>query len=541
MLEVGKQYRYIRSGECVEFLGVTSNGSAYISTIHGTNYAPTCTLIEMDAPYAPIGGIVKFRHDGTTMYGKVWAYRCASRENTVYVLVQSSGMIRKIKPEDIIHLNSYQPRRFQYRGKGYFIYNDGNIYSLHGSGRQQYCTGCKDLHALRTCKRSDNAALCSHCAETGEWFFCWGCGKLHSKQEVNEVQGFYLCQKCCNTRTWVCEHCGERFLDSHTSYTSNGKQYCVECAERVLDLVTCNVCGNRVPKNETSIFARKIVCESCINNARRYAGDILPYHRPYLLDFLGNEDDLHMGVELEIDKGGEVSRKSREVYMEIGKGNAVMMRDGSLRDGFEIVSAPATYEAHKNEIRWQEAMRKAVSLGYRSHNTNTCGLHIHVDRKYFGKDRFSNYAYEDKFAMLFANNVEWIKAFSRRKVWDYCGIENAAAVKTTVEEASRGICKAKPYKGGSHQVAINYGTDKPTIEIRIFKGTLNYSTFIATLQLVQMFCEFVKFNSHADVARIRLNDFLSTAEQKGFTEFINYANRLRLAEIGVEEPNETNE
>lgn len=526
MLEVGKQYRDILSGEFVELLGVTNTGAAHVSTTHTTDYTPLCALIEVDAPYAPRGSIVKFKCEGTTMYGKIVDYRYVSNECAIYVLVRSSGVTRKIKPKDIIHLSSYKPRRFQYRRKDYFIDKNGNIYSLHGEGRHQYCTVCKDLYKINSCYHLDNAALCCYCASIG-WHYCSVCHTLHSEQELNKVQGDYLCQRCFDTHTWVCEHCGDRFTDFHEGYSYNGKHYCTECAKTVLDLVTCSVCGDRLPRRETSIFARRITCKSCIDKVTDYDGVILPYHHPYLLDFFGNDDELHMGVELEIDKGGELDEKSREVYLKIGNGNAVMMRDGSLRNGFEIVSAPATYKAHKNKIRWQETMRKAVSLGYSSHNTKTCGLHIHVDRKYF-EEKDSRMIYEDKFAMLFANNVEWIKVFSRRKIWDYCGIEDAAAIKTTVEEAGRGICKAKPYKGGSHQVAINYGTDKPTIEIRIFKGTLDYSTFLATLQFVQMFCEFVKFNSYADVARIRLNDFLSTAEQKGFTEFINYTNRLDL-------------
>ena len=31
-------------------------------------------------------------------------------------------------------------------------------------------------------------------------------------------------------------------------------------------------------------------------------------------------------------------------------------------------------------------LRKAVSLGYRSHQSGTCGLHIHVSRNAFGSE-----------------------------------------------------------------------------------------------------------------------------------------------------------
>ena len=35
---------------------------------------------------------------------------------------------------------------------------------------------------------------------------------------------------------------------------------------------------------------------------------------------------------------------------------------------------------------WKDVLRKAVSLGYRSHQSGTCGLHIHVSRNAFGAE-----------------------------------------------------------------------------------------------------------------------------------------------------------
>lgn len=172
-------------------------------------------------------------------------------------------------------------------------------------------------------------------------------------------------------------------------------------------------------------------------------------------------------------------------------------------------------------------MKKAINLGYRSHKTCTCGMHVHVDRAYF-KDKNDSLIYEDKFAMLFANNVEWIKKYSRREHWDYCGIEDAAAVKTTRADAEQGICKAKPYKGGSHHVAINYGTNKPTIEIRIFRGTLSHPTFIGRLQFVQLFCDFVKHTPFADLADIQMEDFINEAKTRGYSEFITNMKALNI-------------
>jgi len=57
----------------------------------------------------------------------------------------------------------------------------------------------------------------------------------------------------------------------------------------------------------------------------------------------------------------------------------------SIDRGFEIVSHPMSLDYHTDKMNWSEVFDKAVSMGYRSHQTDTCGLHIHVSRDAFGK------------------------------------------------------------------------------------------------------------------------------------------------------------
>ena len=58
--------------------------------------------------------------------------------------------------------------------------------------------------------------------------------------------------------------------------------------------------------------------------------------------------------------------------------------DGSIADGFELVSHPMSLEYHLNMMNWRGVFATALELGYRSHQTSTCGLHIHVNRSAFG-------------------------------------------------------------------------------------------------------------------------------------------------------------
>ena len=42
---------------------------------------------------------------------------------------------------------------------------------------------------------------------------------------------------------------------------------------------------------------------------------------------------------------------------------------------------------HMNDMYWEDVLHETVRLGYRSHMTSTCGLHVHVNRDAFGETR----------------------------------------------------------------------------------------------------------------------------------------------------------
>lgn len=441
---------------------------------------------------------------------------------------------------------------FQRDDTKYVIDSTGDIRlkdSLYSSPRYSYCNFCGkmefvyDLNSNYNCCGSNSISInvCFHCLNSGEVAICVNCGNPHRRIDMVELpnrQGVYMDKDCFERKFRLCEECGQ-YHPLRDAVWVDGGYICMDCLNISGRYRRCRGCNDWFSVDQFDDDELRDYCEECRSIAENYEGTILRYHAPYILPFKGESDELHLGVELEIDNGGERNNNSFLIWKAIGRQNAVMMHDGSLSNGFEIVSAPATLNAHLNEIRWKRAMEVARSLGYYSHMTDTCGLHIHVDRGYFSN--LHRDECEDKFAMLFANNVEWIKLFSRRKRWRYCEIESNAALKTTPEEAKRGVCKAKPYKGGSHSVAVNYGTDKPTIEIRVFRGTLKYSTFVATLQFVQMFADFVKHTPFAELASIDLTSFMEQAEKSRYAEFINYVNErvINRLEDTDDETNET--
>lgn len=96
--------------------------------------------------------------------------------------------------------------------------------------------------------------------------------------------------------------------------------------------------------------------------------------------FYGNDSSLFIGVELELDDGGNDRGNARELTNVANAEDEYIYikSDGSLDDGFEIVTHPMTLQFHKERMPWRELTSSALQLGYVSHKACTCGLHCHI-------------------------------------------------------------------------------------------------------------------------------------------------------------------
>lgn len=400
------------------------------------------------------------------------------------------------------------------------------------------CYECQEHFSMEELTETVNGYVCNECLKN--YTRCDECGEWVPVSETYPVlheeywrgSAGNWCEVCVDHKAYQCADCGEFFaepltqVDTHIRY--GGYHLCRNCMDNN-DIGICDRCGHVGDDVYYSERYEEDVCNECgVHHV------IQGYSKTDSLVFIGESDELHMGIELEIDGGGNDDSCAKAIMEALGGYEYCECKeDGSLDDGFEIASAPATLKAHMETLNWKAAMKKALFLGYTSHSYGTCGLHVHVDRNYFerGKRNLDYFElkneYEDKFAMLFANNVEWIKRFSRRTDYEYCEVTEPASRKTTPKEAKVKDIKARPDKRAKYN-AINYNTYINTIEFRIFRGTLKYNTFVATLQFVQMFCDYVRDLDLEFLAAINEKSFLAKARDKGYEEFISY-----MAERGI--------
>lgn len=230
-----------------------------------------------------------------------------------------------------------------------------------------------------------------------------------------------------------------------------------------------------------------------------------------------NTDQLYLGVELEVDDGGEDESKAKAVcdILNCDDENIYCKRDGSLLNGFEIVTHPCTFEYHKH-MKYEETFEFLTSNKYRSHDTKTCGMHVHINRSYFGFKKLEIDLNISKLLYLFEKYWDKIEQIARRP-------SNHYARRFMLEDNESPIDLYAKSKASDKYGAINL-QHKDTVEIRIFRGTLNYNTFISTLEFVCVMAriaketdiyevQFVTWNNISNMFSVKLSTYVSEREK----------------------------
>lgn len=240
------------------------------------------------------------------------------------------------------------------------------------------------------------------------------------------------------------------------------------------------------------------------------------YKPTYVKHYMPDEDKdtLVLGAEIEVDEGGksEIHAKKALGIMcgynskdEANEDKIYCMSDGSLRAGIEFATMPCSLEYHKNSMKYKEMFDYLVKNGYKAHDTTTCGLHIHADRKYLGKSELVQQLTISKILYILEKFNEEICVIARRRRTSTYSqfIGDGKDEKSVVELYGK-------YKNNSSKyVALNLKHSE-SIEFRCFKGTLKYETFILTLEFVKNIIDFAKAINIEEIELIKWEDLMNT-------------------------------
>lgn len=444
-----------------------------------------------------------------------------------------------------------------------FVFCDDDCAEEEGFVKCEHCG--KWLPVDEAVEAGDSYYCDDDCAEADGAWVCYNCNTWHGKDDdYIEVDGKRFCDDDCANECdyYQCEYCGEWFdLSAQGIRTDNWHYYCdSECAEnddyRECDncgewhprckmyytvdtehyfcescsdnLYCCDECGDYYEYDDDIIWneeGERYLCRNCYDNMDNDSHKIHDYHtmkRRSRYEFHSNEgetrrNNIHMGFELEVDNGEDASDAVEEINdIEAFENFFCFEHDGSLSyRGFEIISNPASigwHVAHRDDYQKMADILK--SHQYVSHNSRknmgggdvvrgTCGLHIHLDRQYFG-GYHEQEAASAKLLYLFEKHWDNMVKFSRRTS---SGLHWCDSYKAQVGTRCSLVKIAKKVENYGRYFAVNL-TNENTIEIRLWRGTLNMQTFIATLKFTARLCELVKTKMAAELAKMSFEDLL---------------------------------
>lgn len=317
-------------------------------------------------------------------------------------------------------------------------------------------------------------------------YFCPKCGKAIKKAEALEDKKTFACKDCAKQYSKTCEFCGktELFPVANIFFREfEGKTFCSRCfSEKTFICPSCNNL-HLTEKAFIDEHGVKWCSEECKNKyIVKGNEDIWDYNTKPEPIFFGS--GLTMGVELEVDGDDYEARDDLAYALSEISGLHYCKDDGSLDNGVEIVTMPCSLEYHKEKFPWRDIMSTALDYGFLSDKAGTCGLHVHVDKSYFETD-YCNYA-DAAVAFMYLFNkfrdkfIKFSRRFESQLSWGKIREVDIYDTHSSYDQLTE-----------DRYNAINV-LNKHTLEFRLWKGTLNYKTFIATLEMTQNLCDLVR-------------------------------------------------
>jgi hypothetical protein len=239
-------------------------------------------------------------------------------------------------------------------------------------------------------------------------------------------------------------------------------------------------------------------------------------------NFIKGEDknSLFFGLELEIENEEDKIRNkyaAQKITQILTEDIVYLKSDGSLSNGFEIVTHPMSFAFIKSiPEKFSLMLEYLKNNGFRSYNSTTCGMHIHIS-----KENFTTWQLF-RFMSFFNDNKEFIVKLSQRdesklKKWASLSDENRDELMYKTISVKKGKDNFSRYS------AINLCNDK-TIEIRIFRGTLAQGSFFKNIEFCQALFEYTR-----DYSIVTLQGFKEYIANK--KEFKNLAQFIKLKNL----------
>lgn len=400
-------------------------------------------------------------------------------------------------------------------------------------------------HCAVTLNFSDETSNHDSNGETGN---CDACGEPHAIDDLHVIvnsrrgRAYNLCDECYEHSVVTCDHCGEKGLSWYFyEATINGerKRFCtrkcmeIECEKA--NMKKCDYCGSYgnelIPCDLFLNGDEKMVCRSCfeagVNEYYVMPYDYIPEYHTYLEhgDLLRGgtwmnrakeaNGVVYVGIEQEFE-GGETEDFIYNLNKELrerGKGNVLyFMHDGSLRNGVEVTSCIVDYEAMMNgDYPLEEIEKFANEYGMKI--KDTCGFHVHVNRKSLGNEHDERELTAAKVVLLFDKFYDELLKVSKRNRGQAERYAQKPNAYIESDDPPYMACEKARDKCTDHYACVNL-RPRNTIEFRLWGGAKNAKTVKSLVDLTVTMTKIAKDMALADIAGLSWDKFVEILKNR---------------------------
>lgn len=342
--------------------------------------------------------------------------------------------------------------------------------------------------------------VCGECVQT--------CDRCDSVESIND--SFYTvdgndtwCEMCTENCAYYCDSCNEYNSDNTSRVADRGSYYCDDCLDN------CYYCEDCDEWNADG-------CDSCSGDTDGAGNRVIhdyQYRPDPIFHSTKSDERLFFGIEIEVETRVNKSASAMHAYQLESVDLAYLKNDGSLNHGFEIVTHPMSHDFYKNEAGhlWEviEALRTQDDIKVKSWDTTTCGLHIHISRTGFSggahMHRFLNLVYTNpEFYSILAGRTsdQWAKftdIYQREYVRDRYGNRVTDDYGTYQSMTKRTFKHKLDTDRNSDRYSAVNTNNANTLEMRIFRGTVNTETIKSQLDLAHASVEYTRTLSVRDI------------------------------------------
>ena len=361
--------------------------------------------------------------------------------------------------------------------------------------------------------RSDNGELMTQqqLDDYESYEQCDHCNSNTLRDELSSVtngdteEEVRVCNSCYEENCSECQHSGcETMVIGRMSEALNGRNnevyFCSEChSDYTSECYDCDVSITLSPSLHHDPSGERY-CRSCYpnNNVRIHNYSWSPSETVFQGTDDWREGKFHKrgqafyGVELEIDTPHHSHTDVANNCPLLSNERFVYCKEDSSTDGFEVITQPMSFDAQK-KFGWRNVLEQLHSNGARGYDSGNCGIHVHVT-----KESYSPLTWWKVLEFSYTCQ-SYLKMFAQRNGnYNYCKYKPA--------DYYRGYDNKKntyPSNPRERYVHINFPSNHPTGEFRMFRATTKMDRFWASIEFVYSlvsFCEnhgyaYIKVNS----------------------------------------------